>query len=140
MRWIERWYIVRIVVSGSGLFVMITLIVLIHISILNKSVRDEEANAGLSSSMDYALDVMGDMYKKMNYEVGDADEYTNLLIQEFCSNLEERIGSDGEFTISVINADIQTGTFEIVVEETYEYAFQGRKGTTRCERAVKFSS
>lgn len=130
----------RIVISSSGLFVMITLIILIHISILNKSVRDEEANAGLSSSMDYALDVMGDMYKKMDYEVEEADEYMNLLIQEFCSNLEERIGSDGELTISVIKADIQTGTFEIVVEEAYDYAFQGRKGTTRCERAVLFSS
>lgn len=130
----------RIVVSSSGLFVMITLIVLIHTSILNKSVRDEEANAGLSSSMDYALDRMGDMYKAMDYEAGEEDEYTNILLQEFCNNLEERIGSDGDLTISIIRADIQTGTFEIVVEETYEYAFKGKKGTTRCERAVVFSS
>lgn len=86
------------------------------------------------------INFMGDMYKKMDYEVEEADEYMNLLIQEFCSNLEERIGSDGELTISVIKADIQTGTFEIVVEEAYDYAFQGRKGTTRCERAVLFSS
>lgn len=130
----------RIAVSGSGLFVLITLIVLIHMSILNKSVRDEEANAGLSSSMDYALDRMGDMYKAMDYEAGEEDEYTDRLLQEFCKNLEERIGSNGDFTISIINADIHTGTFEIVVEETYEYAFRGRKGTTRCERAVVFCS
>lgn len=130
----------RIAVSGSGLFVLITLIVLIHMSILNKSVRDEEANAGLSSSMDYALDRMGDMYKAMDYEAGEEDEYTDRLLQEFCKNLEERIGSNGDFTISIINADIQTGTFEIVVEEIYEYAFRGRKGTTRCERAVVFCS
>lgn len=130
----------RIALSSSGLFVVMALLVLIHISILNRSVRDEEANAGLASSMDYALDRMGDMYKAMEYEAEEEDEYTELLIQEFCSNMEEMIGSNGELTISIIKADIQTGTFEIVVEEIYEYAFKGRKGSTRCERAVLFSS
>lgn len=130
----------RIAVSSSGLFVVVTLLILIHISILNKSVRDEEINGGLASSMDYALDRMGDMYREMDYEVGMEEEYTNRLLQEFCINLEERIGSDGDFTISIIKADIITGSFEIVVEETYEYAFKGRKGYARCERAVVFSS
>ncbi len=130
----------RIVISGSGLFVMMTLIVLIHISILNKSVRDEEANAALASSMDYALDMMGDMYKAMDYKSEEKDKYTDHLMNEFCNNLEERIGSDGELSISIIKADIQTGTFEIVVEETYEYKFKGRKGYARCERAVVLSS
>lgn len=130
----------RIVISGSGLFVMMTLIVLIHISILNKSVRDEEANAALASSMDYALDMMGDMYKAMDYKSEEKDKYTDNLMNEFCNNLEERIGSDGELSISIIKADIQTGTFEIVVEETYEYKFKGRKGYARCERAVVLSS
>ncbi len=130
----------RIVISGSGLFVMMTLIVLIHISILNKSVRDEEANAALASSMDYALDMMGDMYKAMDYKSEEKDKYMDNLMNEFCNNLEERIGSDGELSISIIKADIQTGTFEIVVEETYEYKFKGRKGYARCERAVVLSS
>ena len=130
----------RIAVSSSGLFVVMTLLVLIHISILNRAVRDQETNAGLSSSMDYALDVMGDMYKEMDYEAVEEEEYTKCLLYEFCGNLEERIGSDGDITISVIKADIKTGTFEIVVEETYEYKFKGRKGYARCERAVVLSS
>lgn len=130
----------RIIVNSSGLFVITALIILIHTSIINKSIRDIEANTGLSSAMDYALDVMGDEYKRMDYEAGKEAEYTEKLITEFCTNLESTIGTDGELAISIVKADIASGSFEIVVEETYTYGFRGRKGKATCERAVVFAS
>lgn len=128
----------RAVINGSGLFVILTIIVLIHTSIINKSVRDIEVNCGLESSMDYALDIMRDEYMAMDYEEGKEAEYTERLLHTFCFNLETAISTDGELEISIIKADIATGTFEIVVEESYTYSFKGRIGTATCERAVVF--
>lgn len=126
----------RVVVSCSGLFVALTIVVLIHTSVINKSVRDMEVNYGLQSSMDYALDVMDDAYKDMDYVEGKDAEYTKELLDVFCDSLTSMIGTDGELHISIVEADVETGSFQIVVEEYYNYAFRGRPGYARCERAV----
>ncbi|MBQ4282964.1 MAG: hypothetical protein IJB96_03450 [Lachnospira sp.] len=126
----------RIIVNSSGLFVILTIIVLIHTSVINKSIRDMEVNYGLQSSMDYALDVMGDVYENIDYEESKDGEYTQELLDVFCKSLTSMIGTDGEISVSIVEADVKTGTFQIVVEEHYKYAFRGRPGYARCERAV----
>ncbi len=130
----------RIVVSSSGLFVTFTIIVIIHMSIINKNIRDMEVNYGLQSAMDYALDVMSDEYLKM-YNINDFEyreqQCIDKIMHIFCSKLEQIIGTDGEINVIVVNADVKTGNFEIVVEEKYNYAFKGRAGSAICVRAVR---
>ena len=128
----------RIVVNGSGLVIILVLIILIHTSIINKSVRNNEVNAGLESAADYALDVMTDKYKSLVYDESKEEEYTEMLMQAFCEALEEMIGTDGKVTVSVIAADLKTGNFDIIIQEEYKYAFMGRTGKCSCERAVTF--
>lgn len=128
----------RIVVNCSGLFVVLTILVLIHTAIINKSVRDIEVNYGLESAMDYALDVMGQMYRDMDIEEGKEAQYITLLTNEFCTNLSYMLGTDGEIQVWIVEADIENGVFQIVVEETYQYSFRGRAGKAVCERGVVF--
>ena len=47
----------RVIVSGSGIFMMCVLLILIHTSILNRSIRETEVNCGLENAVDYALDI-----------------------------------------------------------------------------------
>ncbi len=128
----------RIVVNCSGLFVILTILVLIHTAIINKSVRDIEVNYGLESAMDYALDVMGQMYRDMEIEEGKESQYITLLTNEFCTSLSYMLGTDGEIQVWIVEADIENGVFQIVVEETYQYSFRGRGGKVVCERCVVF--
>lgn len=128
----------RIIVNGGGLAVVLVLIILIHTSIINKSVRDNEVNAGLESAADYALDVMTDKYKSLVYDESKEAEYTEMLMQTFCEAVEEMIGTDGNITVSVIASDLKTGTFDIIIQEEYKYSFMGRTGKCSCERAVTF--
>lgn len=126
----------RAVINSSGLLVVLAIVILIHTSVINKNIRDKEVNFGLQSAMDYALDVMDDVYKDMDYEEGKDAEYTQELINVFCDSLTSMIGTDGDVVVSIVEADVKTGAFQIVVEEHYKYAFQGRPGYARCERAV----
>lgn len=128
----------RIVVNCSGLFVILTILVLIHTAIINKSVRDIEVNYGLESAMDYALDVMGQMYRDMEIEEEKESQYITLLTNEFCTSLSYMLGTDGEIQVWIVEADIENGVFQIVVEETYQYSFRGRGGKVVCERCVVF--
>lgn len=128
----------KIIVNGGGLVIVLVLIVLIHTSLINKSVRDNEANSGLESAADYALDVMTEKYKSLEYDESKEEQYTEMLMQTFCEALEDMVGSDGKLTVSVIKSDLKTGTFDIIVQEEYDYAFMGRRGKCSCERAVTF--
>lgn len=126
----------RVVVNCSGLFVIMTIIILIHTSIINKNVRDMEINYSLASAMDYALDVMKSEYSSMEYDKGNEQQCVDKLLHSFCVNFERVIGTDGDIEVFIISADVEQGFFEIVVEETYTYSFRGRKGKAVCERAV----
>lgn len=128
----------RIIVNGSGLFVMLAIIILIHSSIVNKNLRDSEVSSGLNSACEYAMDEMGDMYKEMVYDAAKEGDYTNTLIMKFCDSLEGVIGSDGEISVSVRKADIKNGTFIFIVREEYGYSFLGRKGVAVCESEGDF--
>lgn len=128
----------RVVTNMSGLLVIISLIVMIHCSILSTHLRDSEVTNGLSSATDYATDKMQDMCADLNFESMDKAEAKKQIINAFCTSLEEAIGTDGDVRVYVADADLTTGTFDFIVEETYAYTFKGRKGTARCERVVVF--
>lgn len=126
----------RAVTGMSGLLVCLSLIVMIHCSIVNRHVRDVEISNGLETSMDYATDRLRMMYKEKADSDKDEETVRNEVVQSFCEFLKQMIVTDGEIHVKVTRADIETGAFDFIVEEIYEYGFAARKGKVRCERAV----
>lgn len=131
----------RILVSGSGILVLMTLLVLIHTSVLNKNIRDIEINDGLESAVDYALDVMADEYDSLEYGINEYDDiikekHTEKLVSVFCDNLLKTINTDGEIEVYIMDIDLKKGIFDVLVEERYTYTFENRSAVARCERAV----
>jgi len=126
----------RTIISCGGLVFIIVLIMLTHTAIISKNIRDNQVNCSLQSAADYAFDCMLDQYSHMVYEEEAQEEYIEQLLQCFCEAVNRMITTDGDIDVTVIMADVKTGTFEIVVEETYQYQFAGYKGKCVCERAV----
>ena len=128
----------RIAINLSVLIMIFSLIIVVHSCILNKHLRDMEISSGLESSTDYAIDVMGNIYSQIGYDKAKEDEYINKLMTKFCESLSEMIGSDGEVTVRLKEADLEKGLFGIVVEESFCYGFMGLAGKSVCERVVVF--
>lgn len=126
----------RVLSSMSGLLVVLSIIIMIHCAIVNKHVRDVEISNGLASATDYAMDRMQQMCREKDLSGSNKKNAVNDIISIFCQALHEMIGSDGEVRVLVTGANLETGTFDFIVEETYQYGFHGRTGLARCERAV----
>lgn len=45
----------RVIIGGSSLAVLLALIIVIHTSVINKSVREDEINRGLENATDYSV-------------------------------------------------------------------------------------
>lgn len=130
----------RTVITGGGIVVLVMLMLFIQSSVISRNMRDNEVDSGLESAADYALDCMEEVYRQMDYDESQTEAYITQLINVFCTALDEMISTDGDITVSVVRADLETGTFDLIVEESYSYGFRGRKGKSCCERAVTFSS
>lgn len=128
----------RTIISCGGLVFIITVLMLTHTAVISKNVRDHQVNYSLESATDYALDCMLDQYQMMVYQPEKEDQYIEQLLHCFCEALNRLITTDGDINVTVLAADIKTGTFDFVVEETYNYQFAKRTGKCVCERAVRF--
>ena len=60
-----------------------------------------------------------------------------LFAQEFAKIVNDIMITDGELDIYLIDGGWDKVYADIVVEETYEYGFWGRKGRNRWERAYR---
>ena len=118
--------------------VVIALCVLIHCSIISTNMRDNEVSNSLDKASDYAVDVMGDIYLRLDYSQGNTAAYMQELIQGFCRAVNEKIGTDGELSVQVVKADIENGNFDIIVTEDYDYPLRDKKGSCSYEKAFSF--
>lgn len=107
----------------SGSLVILIIVVSIHYSILSQEVRDREVYRGLNCAFEYCMDK------------GFDDR--ELFAQEFAKIVNDIMITDGELDIYLIGGGWDKGYADIVVEETYEYGFWGRKGRNRWERAYR---
>ena len=107
----------------SGSLVILIIAVSIHYSILSQEVRDREVYRGLNYAFEYCIDK------------GFDDR--ELFAQEFAKIVNDIMITDGELDIYLIDGGWDKGYADIVVEETYEYGFWGRKGRNRWERAYR---
>jgi hypothetical protein len=130
----------RTVITGSGSVLIIIIAVLIHCAIVGNNMRDIEVANSLETASDYAIDVMSDIYAHTDYYGGNKTAYMQQLMAAFCTAVNERIGTDGDISVKLIKADLDSGEFDIIVTENYDYPLKGKKGVTSCERAVRFES
>ena len=91
----------RTVITGGGFLVVTALCVLIHCSIISTNMRDNEVSNSLDKASDYAVDVMGDIYLRLDYSQGNTAAYMQELIQGFCRAVNEKIGTDGELSVQI---------------------------------------
>ena len=120
----------RTVITGGGFLVVTALCVLIHCSIISTNMRDNEVSNSLDKASDYAVDVMGDIYLRLDYSQGNTAAYMQAV--------NEKIGTDGELSVQVVKADIENGNFDIIVTEDYDYPLRGKKGSCSYEKAFSF--
>jgi hypothetical protein len=112
-------------VGVSGSLVIMVLIVGIQYSMISDSIRNREVERGMDSAFDYCLDCVSE------------DEET--FMREFCSVLYECMITDGELDVYLVGDQWDEGYIDIIVEETYEYKFFGKKGKNRWERAYRIA-
>ena len=132
----------RGVITCSGIIVVIALIDMIHASITGNNIRRDEVNRSLDSAMDFAFDRMGDVYADKyftTYDAGKRQQILTDLMEEFCVVLSERVASDGNVTVKLIDSDLDRGLFQIGVTEEYEYPFGGRTGKCYYEKTYSFN-
>lgn len=125
----------RVIIGGSSLAVLLALIIVIHTSVINKSVREDEINRGLENATDYAIDVCSliiDIFMPMIM----IDTYITQLMEFFCMTLNSAVKTEGDITVSLAEADVDDGRFDFLVKQEYTYSFGQKKGICVCQRAV----
>lgn len=130
----------RAIITSSSFLVVIAICVLIHCSIISTNMRDNEVANGLDKAADYAMDVMSDVYSDTSYNASNSTQYVTALMQTFCGAVNEKIGTDGEITVQVVEASVDTGRFDIIITEDYTYPYRARKGRCSCEKALAFTA
>jgi hypothetical protein len=109
----------RGVITCSGIIVVIALIVMIHASITGNNIRRDEVNRSLDGAMDFAFDRMGDVYADKyftTYDAGKRQQILTDLMEEFCVVLSERVASDGNVTVKLIDSDLE-GCFRLELQK-----------------------
>ncbi|MBS7044941.1 MAG: hypothetical protein KH121_02365 [Eubacterium sp.] len=125
----------RVIIGGSSLAVLLALIIVIHTSVINKSVREDEINRGLENATDYAIDVCSSYYRYIQADDND-DTYITRLMEFFCMTLNSAVKTEGDITVSLAEADVDDGRFDFLVKQEYTYSFGQKKGVCVCQRAV----
>lgn len=129
-----------IITSGTWLAAL-TLIILIHCTIIGNNVREREISTGLTESMDYAYDKMIDNFydtEFMNYYMNEDGTYNKEIISEimnkFCVNLQSGLTSDGVLKVQLLDIDFDRGILQVRVTETFRYPYMGRTGSFTFEK------
>jgi hypothetical protein len=127
----------RTIVTCAGLITTIAVVILIHSCVISRNVRDNEVASALDTASEYALEIVPEIYSKWDYDPAKQGEYIDQLMNRFCAAVKERTGTDGTITISLIYADFETGLFDVVVKEEYEYPLMSKKGSCYCEKVFR---
>lgn len=113
----------RVIAGTGGILVVMAIAAAVQYSIISDNIRNREVKRGIECAFDYCLDA--------GFE--DREEF----VSEFSSVLEMCMITDGNLSVYVVEEGWEDGFMDIVVEETYDYGFFGKKGFNRWERAYK---
>lgn len=128
----------RSVITIGALSLSILLFIFANSIVINKNMRNNEVNNCLEKSIDYAMDMLDDIYKDYNYSELDEEEYINNIMVSFCNALNEKIHTDGDIEVKLINYDFVNGMIDILITENFSYHFLNMTGSISSNRTVKF--
>lgn len=131
----------RAIITAGTWLASITLIILIHCTIIGNNAREREISTGLTESMDYAYDKMIDNFYDpdfINYYVNDDGSYdesiVNELMDKFCVNLQAGLTSDGTLKVQLLNINMEEGILQLRVTESFRYPYMGKTGVFTFEK------
>ncbi len=128
----------RSVITIGALSLSILLFIFANSIVINKNMRNNEVNNCLEKSIDYAMDILDDIYKDYDYSELDEEEYINNIMVSFCNALNEKIHTDGDIEVKLINYDFVNGMIDILITENFSYHFLNMTGSISSNRTVKF--
>lgn len=128
----------RSVITIGALSLSILLFIFANSIVINKNMRNNEVNNCLEKSIDYAMDMLDDIYKDYDYSELDEEEYINNIMVSFCNALNEKIHTDGDIEVKLINYDFVNGMIDILITENFSYHFLNMTGSISSNRTVKF--
>lgn len=128
----------RSVITIGALSLSIILFIFANSIVINKNMRNNEVNNCLEKSIDYAVDMLDDIYKDYDYSELNEDEYINNIMVSFCNALNEKIQTDGDIEVKLINYDFVNGMIDILITENFSYHFLNMTGSISSNRTVKF--
>ena len=128
----------RSVITIGALSLSIILFIFANSIVINKNMRNNEVNNCLEKSIDYAVDMLDDIYKDYDYSELNEEEYINNIMVSFCNALNEKIHTDGDIEVKLINYDFINGMIYILITENFSYHFLNMTGSISSNRTVKF--
>lgn len=128
----------RSVITIGALSLSILLFIFANSIVINKNMRNNEVNNCLEKSIDYAMDMLDDIYKDYDYSELNEEEYINNIMVSFCNALNEKIHTDGDIEVKLINYDFVNGVLDIFITENFSYHFLNMTGSISSNRTVKF--
>lgn len=128
----------RSVITIGALSLSIILFIFANSILINKNMRNNEVNNCLEKSIDYAVDMLDDIYKDYDYSELNEEEYINNIMVSFCNALNEKIHTDGDIEVKLINYDFVNGMIDILITENFSYHFLNMTGSISSNRTVKF--
>lgn len=128
----------RSVITIGALSLSIILFIFANSIVINKNMRNNEVNNCLEKSIDYAMDMLDDIYKDYDYSELNKEEYINNIMVSFCNALNEKIHTDGDIEVKLINYDFVNGMIDILITENFSYHFLNMTGSISSNRTVKF--
>lgn len=128
----------RSVITIGALSLSIILFIFANSIVINKNMRNNEVNNCLEKSIDYAVDMLDDIYKDYDYSELNEEEYINNIMVSFCNALNEKIHTDGDIEAKLINYDFINGMIDILITENFSYHFLNMTGSISSNRTVKF--
>lgn len=128
----------RSVITIGALSLSIILFIFANSIVINKNMRNNEVNNCLEKSIDYAVDMLDDIYKDYDYSELNEEEYINNIMVSFCNALNEKIQTDGDIEVKLINYDFVNGMIDILITENFSYHFLNMTGSISSNRTVKF--
>lgn len=128
----------RSVITIGALSLSILLFIFANSIVINKNMRNNEVNNCLEKSIDYAVDMLDDIYKDYDYSELNEEEYINNIMVSFCNALNEKIHTDGDIEVKLINYDFVNGMIDILITENFSYHFLNMTGSISSNRTVKF--
>lgn len=128
----------RSAITIGALSLSILLFIFANSIVINKNMRNNEVNNCLEKSIDYAMDILDDIYKDYDYSELNEEEYINNIMVSFCNALNEKIHTDGDIEVKLINYDFVNGMIDILITENFSYHFLNMTGSISSNRTVKF--